>query len=254
MNKYFLVIARYKNEKQEIFDNHISPINQRYCDKHGFEYVVIRNDEPLELIRDNPTWWKFSIVQDWIKTGKVKEGDIITHFDADMVITKDDQSYQTDKSFSYAIDNGNTHCMGNYSVTINDWSKDLIDRILDEDFFQKMKNTPHWQEFREQAAWYTLAGILSHSWISFFDMPNYGFHSTVSPDLYYSVEDLDKHVEVRGPEWNTTLLAEEADDPVSESLQKYNIIKSKKEDTIVRHFAGGQPWNKAYFQSTKNEE
>jgi hypothetical protein len=264
MNKYFLVIARYKtrnpiypghkNEKQEIFDNHISPINQKYCDKHGFEYVVIRNDEPLELIRNNPTWWKFSVVQDWIKAGKVKEGDIVTHFDADMVITKDDQSYQTDKSFSYAIDNGNTHCMGNYSVTINDWSKDLINRILDESFFQRMKDTPHWQEFREQAAWYTLAGILPHSWIPFFDMPNHGFHSTVSPELHYSLEDLDKHVEVRGPEWNTTLLAEEADDPVSESLQKYNIIKSKKEDMIVRHFAGGQPWNKAYFQSTKNEE
>jgi len=257
MNKYFLVIARYKtrnpiypghkNEKQEIFDNHISPINQKYCDKHGFEYVVIRNDEPLELIRNNPTWWKFSIVQDWIKTGKVKEGDIVTHFDADMVITKDEQSYQTDKSFSYAIDNGNTHCMGNYSVTINDWSKGLINRILDENFFQRMKDTPHWQEFREQAAWYTLAGILPHSWIPFFDMPNYGFHSTVSPELHYSLEDLDKHVEVRGPEWNTTLLAEEADDPVSESLQKYNIVKSKKEDMIVRHFAGGQPWNKAYF-------
>jgi hypothetical protein len=264
MNKYFLVIARYKtrnpiypghkNEKQEIFDNHISPINQKYCDKHGFEYVAIRNDEPLELIRNNPTWWKFSIVQDWIKTGKVKEGDIVTHFDADMVITKDDQSYQTDKSFSYAIDNGNTHCMGNYSVTINDWSKDLINRILDEGLFQRMKDTPHWQEFREQAAWYTLAGILPHSWIPFFDMPNYGFHSTVSPELHYSLEDLDKHVEVRGPEWNTTLLAEEADDPVSESLQKYNIVKSKKEDMIVRHFAGGQPWNKAYFQSAKNEE
>jgi len=117
-----------------------------------------------------------------------------------------------------------------------------------------MKDTPHWQEFREQAAWYTLAGILPHSWIPFFDMPNYGFHSTVSPELHYSLEDLDKHVEVRGPEWNTTLLAEEADDPVSESLQKYNIVKSKKEDMIVRHFAGGQPWNKAYFQSTKNEE
>ena len=101
MNKYFLVIARYKDEKQEIFDNHISPINQRYCDKHGFEYVVIGNDEPLELVRDNPTWWKFTVVQDWINKGKLKQGDILTHFDADMVVVKDDQPYQTNKSFSY---------------------------------------------------------------------------------------------------------------------------------------------------------
>ena len=58
---------------------------------------------------------------------------------------------------------------------------------------------------------------------------------------------MDKHVEVRGPEWDTTLLAEEATDPVSQALQKYNIVKSQKEDTIVRHFAGGQPWNPSYF-------
>ena len=248
MKKYFLVIARYKNEKQEIFDNLISPINQRYCDKHGFEYVVIGNDEPLELVRDNPTWWKFTIVQEWINNGRLQEGDIVTHFDADMVIVKDDKSYQTDKSFSYAIDNGNTHCMGNYSITVNEWSADLINRILSEDLYQKLKDTDHWQNFREQAAWYTLSGILPHSWISFFDMPNYGFHSTISPELHYSLEDLEKHVEVRGPEWDTTLLAEEADDAVSQALQKYNIVKSKKEDTIVRHFAGGQPWAEEYFK------
>jgi len=240
MNKYFLVIARYPNEKQAIFDNHISPINKRYCAKHGFEYVVIDNDYPLELIRDNPTWWKFSLVQDWIDSGRVKEGDIVTHFDADMVIVKDDKSYETSKSFSYAVDNGNTHCMGNYTVTVNEWSVDLIRRILDESLYQKLKDTPHWQEFREQAAWYTLSGILPHSWISFFDMPNYGFHSTTSPDLHYSLEDL--------PEWDTTLLAEEAADPVSRALQKYNIVKSRKEDTIVRHFAGRQPWNEEYFK------
>ena len=77
MNKYFLVIARYKDEKQEIFDNHISPINQKYCDKHGFEYVVIGNDEPLELVRDNPTWWKFTVVQDWINKGQFGEGTML---------------------------------------------------------------------------------------------------------------------------------------------------------------------------------
>jgi hypothetical protein len=141
--------------------------------------------------------------------------------------------------------------MGNYSITVNEWSIDLINRILSEDLYQKLKDTDHWQNFREQAAWYTLSGILPHSWVSFFDMPNYGFHSTVSPDLCYSLEDLDKHVEIRGPEWDTTLLAEEAADPVSQALQKYNIVKSKKEDTIVRHFAGGQTWDPVYFNVKK---
>ena len=70
-----------------------------------------------------------------------------------------------------------------------------------------------------------------------------------SEDTFYSLEDLDKNVEIKGPEWNTTLLAEEQDDPVSKSLQQYNIVKSKKEDTIIRHFAGGQPWNPEYFKN-----
>ena len=249
MNKYFLVIARYPGEKQDIFDNHISPINQKYCDKHDFEYVVIDNSHQLELVRGNPTWWKFTIVKEWIDSGKLKHGDVLTHFDADMVIVKDDQPYQTDKSFSYAIDNGNTHCMGNYTITVNDWSIDLINRILSEDSYQKLKTAQHWIDFREQAAWYTLTGTPSHSWTSFFELDNYGWHNSVSFDTHYSIEELHEHVEVRGPEWNTTLLKEEAEDPVSKSLQQYNIVKSKKEDTIVRHFAGGQPWNAKYFES-----
>ena len=52
-----------------------------------------------------------------------------------------------------------------------------------------------------------------------------------------------KNVQIRGPEWNTTLLEEEQDDVISKSLQQYNIVKSKKEDTIIRHWAGGQKWN-----------
>jgi hypothetical protein len=44
-----------------------------------------------------------------------------------------------------------------------------------------------------------------------------------------------------GPEWNTTLLEEEFD-ITPDYLKKYNIVKSKKADTKIRHFAGGQPW------------
>ena len=56
------------------------------------------------------------------------------------------------------------------------------------------------------------------------------------------VPELEEHVEIRGPEWNTTLLEDDAEDPVTQQLMKYNITKSKKEDTIIRHWAGGQPW------------
>jgi hypothetical protein len=75
-------------------------------------------------------------------------------------------------------------------------------------------------------------------------MPNYGWHSAYNEnETYYSIDDLYEHVEVRSPEWNTTLLTEEQSDPVSEWLQQYNIVSSQKENTIIRHWAGGQPWN-----------
>ena len=245
MKKIFLVIANYKDDRQKIFEEKISPINKKYCDKHSLEYIAVKETPPL--FRDNPTWWKFTIVRDMIKDGRLQDGDTLTHFDADMVIVKDNLSYPTNKSFSYSIDNGNTHCMGNYSININEWSKNLINQILDEKRFNRHRENNHWLNFREQACWYTLCGVLTHSWIPFFNMDNYGWHSSKSSETYYSIEELKEHVEVLGPEWNTTLLAEEAEDHVSKSLQKYNIVKSRKEDTIIRHFAGGQPWNPEYF-------
>ena len=248
MNKYLLVIARYKDDRQSIFEKSISPKNKEYCLRHGIEYLCIDNTFDIPLIRGNPTWWKFSIVQDLIKEGVFEDGDLVSHFDADMVLVKPEKEYTTTKTFSYAIDNGNTHCMGNYCMRINTWSKQLLFDILNEDFYQKNKDTDHWQQFREQAAWYSLAGIKSHSWDSFLDMPTLGFHSNLTDQTKYGLTELNNRVEIKGPEWNTTLLTEEADDPISQMLQQYNIVKSKKEDTIIRHFAGGQRWRKEYLQ------
>lgn len=247
MNKHLLVIARYKCDKQNLFENFISPKNKEYALKHGFNYIEIKNDYALEVIRGNPTWWKFSIIKDFINDGTFKIGDIVTHFDADMAIVKDDYAYLTSKSFSYSIDNGNTHCMGNFSIKINEWSIDLINKILDDSFYESCKYFNHWQNFREQAAWYTLCGIQTHSDKSFFEIENYGWHSYVTPYTYYDIETLHKHVDIKGPEWNTTLLEEEQDDNISRSLQKYNIVKSFKNNTIIRHFAGGQPWSMEYL-------
>ena len=41
--------------------------------KHGFEYVGIKNDYHLDLVRGNPTWWKFSILKEWIEQGRIKQ-------------------------------------------------------------------------------------------------------------------------------------------------------------------------------------
>jgi hypothetical protein len=254
MKKIFLVIADYKDEKQDLFENKISPINEAYCLKHGFEYMFVKKDTP-PMIRDNPTWWKFTILQELLDKNQLNDGDVFTHLDADMVIVDDSTSYQTSKSFSYSIDNGNSHCMGNYTMTINDWSRKLVENVLKDEPLKKMHDDPEWRSYwatgggvmREQGVWYILAGIQPHSWVPFPDLPNSGFHSKTTPEPVYSLEELEEHVEIRGPEWNCTLLAEEADDYISQSLQKYNIVRSKKEDIIIRHFAGGQRWREEYL-------
>jgi hypothetical protein len=35
---------------------------------------------------------------------------------------------------------------------------------------------------------------------------------------------------------------------IGPELMQYNITKSKKEDTIIRHFAGGQQWSKVLMR------
>jgi hypothetical protein len=248
MKKILFVIARYNDNRQNIFDEKISPINQEYCNKHGFKYVEIKNDVALQLHRDNPTWWKFSILQDLIKRNKLNDGDTISHIDADMVFHNKEFCLETKKSFAYSICSGNTHCMGWYTIKINDWSKKLIDNILSEERFLKLYNkiTIHdrfktyssfWHEFREQASWYSLAGIKRHSDKPFWDYPNYGFHSEMNEDVVYSLEELEKHVEVFPTSWNVT-------EWEGESSGQFDINQiTKKEDVIIRHFAGGQDWN-----------
>jgi hypothetical protein len=247
MKKILFVIARYKDHRQNIFDEKISPRNKEYCDKHGFKYIEIKNNISLNLERNNPTWWKFTILRDLLKENKVSNGDIITHIDADMYFVKDHLPLETKKSFSYAICSGNTHCMGWYSIKINDWSKKLIDNILSEERYRKLYNkiTIHdrfktyssfWQDFREQASWYSLAGIKRHSDKPFWDYPNYGFHSEVNEDVVYSLDELENHVEIFPTEWNVT-------EWEGESSCQFNINNNvKKEDVILRHFAGGQSW------------
>jgi len=246
MKKYLFVIAKYNDQRMSDFDTKISPRNKEYCERHGFKYIEVRNDVYLSAFRDNPTWWKFTILNDAINAGKFQEGDIVTHLDADMYIVKMDAPYITNKSFSYSIDCGNTHCMGNYSIKINDWSRQLVKNILSEERYQKLNNietleptsntvSSFWQNFREQASWYSLAGIQRHSWVPFFDLPNTGFHSHKTEDTVYSLNDLNEHVDPLPAIWNTT--------HDFDSTDRFNINKVKEEDVIIRHFAGHQPWN-----------
>ena len=247
MNKYLVVIARYSDSRQEAFDKYISPKNLAYCGKHDSEYIEVRNNYQFKEDRDSPIWQKFLYVKEMLKDGRLKDGDKVTVLDADMVFAKDEFEYVTKKSFSYAIDNGNTHCLGNYTLTINDWSRRLVDLILCPNRYAKNKTKEIWTRWAEQASWYFLCAIKDHSWTPFFRLPNNGWHSHESLSPTLSIKELEENVEIRGPEWNTTLLEEEANDSVSKSLMQYNIVKSRKDDTIIRHFGGGQPWSAEYL-------
>ena len=249
MKKILLVFAAYPDDRQKFFDEYMSPRNQEYADKHGFEYLELKDD--LYKYRGSYTWLKFTVLEQMLEEGYVNDGDIITHIDADMCVVKTDVPYETSKSFSYAIDSGNTHCMGNYSIKINEWSRKLVDNILSEKRFDALNDvqTRHdrfgyinsfWHEFREQASWYSLAGIKRHSDEPFWNYPNNGWHSAKDEWTLYSLDELNEHVEVLPTEWNVTELA-------GESSCEFLINKVKKKDVIIRHFAGGQQWRKEWF-------
>jgi hypothetical protein len=251
MKKYLFVVSRYSGEKETFFNSYISKRNKRYCDIHGFEYIEIGNDFQIELFRDNPTWWKFSIVRDFIRKGLFKYGDIVTHIDADICLAKIELPLITSKSFTYSIDSGNTHCMGVYSIRINEWTVKLFDLILDDKRFESLNNrlsihepsccqSSFWKDFREQASWYSLAGIKRHSWIPFWNLPNYGWLSSVDEWTVFSIKDLYENVEILPTTWNVTEL-------IGESECRFNINNTPKEDVIIRHFAGGQLWRKEWF-------
>jgi hypothetical protein len=248
MKKILFVIAKYNGDKQKFFNDYISPRNKEYCEKHGFKYVVIDNSVDLPLIkRGDIRWWKFHIIRDLIKSGKLKDGDIINCHDADTWIVDLNAKFESDKSFTYSICNANTHCTGWFSLKINDWVKNMINLAVDENRFNKLinKQTIHprfknysslWQIWADQACWYTLAGITRHSDIPFWDLPNLGYHSDVTEDTAFTIKELQENVKVLPTCYHIT-------EWEGESSCEFNIIKNiKKEDVKLRHFAGGQPW------------
>ena len=258
MKKIFFCMAEYPEPRQGFFLEYMSKANQKYSDMHGFEYIEMTSlprEEDGEFWRDNPTWLKHKVVHDWIEEGFVEDGDIVSHIDADIAIAKFDKSFEPSqgKSFGYAIDSCNTHCMGAYTIRVNDWSRNMLRNMLDEEFYQRMKDNkapehtnpitgqPNWELFREQASWYTMSGLPLHSWAPFAQLPNYGFHMNKSSETIYSVEELLENVEIFPTEWNVTHIPEE------DGEDRFYINPTATEDTILRHFAGGRAWRAHYF-------
>ena len=247
--KYLMVIAKYPDWRQDFFEKHMSPRNKEYAKLHDFEYLEYT--ENIEWWRGNPTWLKFKIVQDLIDEGTLKDGDIITHIDADMCIAKLDKPLITNKTFSYSIDSGNTHCMGFYSLKINDWGKQLVNLILDEERYNSLKDVKSihdyfghfnsfWEDFREQASWYSLAGIKRHSQKTFWKIKDYGWHSEKNEWTKFTLEELYEHVEILPTSWNVTEMK-------GESPCNFLINKTFYGNVRIRHFAGAQEWREEWF-------
>lgn len=242
MTKYLFVMANYPDWRQGFFDKYVSPHNKKYCHKWGYEYLEINDAEPF---RGNHTWNKFKLPLEM----DLKEGDTLTHIDADMAISLD-YNLSFKKNFTYAIDSCNTHCMGFYSIKVCDWTHNLLEMILDDDRYESLKDkksvgsmneySSFWEIFREQASWYSLAGIKRHSWTPFFNLPYYGFHSEKNSWTYYSLKELKENVKVLPVKYNVTHI------PKEDGEDKF-YMNPCNEKPIIRHFAGGRKWREEYF-------
>ena len=249
-----MTLANYPDDsRRHFYENYMSARNKEYCELHNIEYIEYTHKiNSMDSIRGDFSWLKFRIINNYVDSGFLQDGDIITYIDADMCYVKPEIEYPCNKSFTYSIDSGNTHCMGSFSVKIDEWSKNMMKLIMDEQRFQDNINitsvheafghtSSFWREFREQASWYSLAGIKRHSWKPFWDYDNYGWHSDYRENTIYTLEELHDHVEVLPTTCNVTEVE-------GESGCEFLINKVPRDEIIIRHFAGGQPWRPEWFK------
>lgn len=240
MKKILLQVANYKDYRLEYFQKFQSK-TKKFAAKHNYEYILFDKD----LNYRNYSWQKIYYAHLLISDHKLKDGDQVFCLDADSCFYSISEDFPCVKNFNYAIDNGNTHCMGIWSMKICDWTKTLITNLLDEKRYEKYKNTELWSTWSEQGSWYTITGLPRHSWINYMSLINYGWHHNINEDTVYSIEELISNIHLLSPIWNTTLLEDDYD-TIPLVAQQYNIIKSKKIETRIRHFAG-QQWRLDYL-------
>jgi hypothetical protein len=243
MKKVFVCYANYTGEKKEFFDTLTENNFREYCVRNNIEFYMIK-DRSKHSIDRHPTWMSWKIIDDLIDSGYLVDGDKVFSLDADTCIVDMNADLTSKKSFSYAIDSCNTHCMGFYTISIDDWSKKLVKNVLNEDMYARLKDAPIWKMWNDQAGVYELFGIKRHSWEPFALLENQGWHSAVSPDTKYEIADLIEHVEILPTEYNVTHVA-------GEGFNEYFINPTQGKDTIIRHFAGGPSWDAKYFSEVK---
>tara|TARA_A100001015_G_scaffold99427_1_gene110451 strand:+ start:689 stop:1423 length:735 start_codon:yes stop_codon:yes gene_type:complete len=240
MKTVLLCFAAYTGEKKVFFEKYTEPRFKKYAEYHGWELKIVKDYNKYELNRQHPTWMSWLIIKEMLDNKELGDGDNIMSIDADVCVYDITKQFITSKSFGYAIDSCNTHCMGAYTLKINSWSRKLVSAMLNDEMYLKLKDTPTWKMWNDQAAWYTIAGIKRHSWQPFLELENNGWHSNKTEDTKLTVDELYEHVELFPVVWNVTHVA-------GEGFNEYFINPSHRKNTVFRHFAGGPSWDKSYF-------
>ena len=251
MKKYFLAISNYPDWRQSFFEEKVQPRFKEYCEQHNYQYLYYSDE--IKKIRNSYTWNKPFIINDLLNN-ELDEGDLITSFDADVIIVDKNKEFipKKGKSFTYAIDTSNTHNMGLYSLFNNDWTKKLFSNLIDEEryltlsrkfsYHEKLYNySKFWEELPHQASLYSLFGIKRHSDDSFLKMKDYGWNSNVDTWTKYKTEELHKHVEIKETKWNVTEVR-------GESSCIFYVNKVPYNKVIIRHFAGPQKWRDIWLE------
>lgn len=257
MKKYLITLAEYPDQRQFLYETYNAPRLKKYADRHGFKFIQVTPDKlqipfPIVLSHDPNNdkrfsrWW---FIQKAINDGAIKDGDIVSYVDCDVFIAKLDEPLITKKSISYAIDSGNTHNTGVFSLKVNDYTRKLIDTILSKERYELLRNKPVYKENfngyfplydHDQDSYYHAVGLPAHSWTSYYELPNYGFH-TRPDDTVFTLQEILDNTDVLPVEWNVTHLVEETGDS-SGKPNMYDLVRTTKDKVIARHFAGGQSW------------
>lgn len=272
MNKHLVTFVNYNSdyntsedkERYRLFKQHNSERNKKYCAKHNINYYELDEsafkiphlfsipDRPDFTVKNNNHFARWLFFKNKIEDGTFKEGDIIHHHDADIFIVDTDKIMPCNRSFTYAIDTANSHCFGAFTLKVNDFARKLIDLMLSKERFEQLQHVKFYKEneggnvffyWGDQQAYYIATGIKAHSWQSFYDLQNYGFYSDHTPYVAFTLEELLENVEILPVEWNVTHVLEE------QGHSPFYINKSNRQDTILRHFAGGQKWNFEQYAS-----
>ena len=264
MNKFFITIAEYPDHRQTLYETYNSPRIKEYCKIHNFKFIEITPktaSTPQSIVfpynpnNDNDKrfsrWW---VINEGINSGKIKDGDIVSYIDCDVLIEQIDKPLINNKRISYSIDSGNSHNTGLFSLKVNDYTKKLINGILSKERYEKLKDYPVYKENfnthsplydHDQDAYYHLVGLPAHSWVSYHDVPNYGFHTRKENTIFELDEILD-NTEILPVEWNVTQLVDETG--TNGIPDQYDIVRTTKDKVIARHFTGGGNSRKWMFK------